>query len=855
MASVTLQDLSLRDCRKTDRVEALRKAYFRAVPEICTERPCLLTKFHLDHGLFEKETITILDKARAYRFVLENRKAVVVPNLAYDRDMQPFRFDTLSLFAGSTTSKYKGVPVFPEFLGLSLWPELGTIPRRPDNPFYLSSEAADDLNRRVFPFWIKANIHERTRSRFYPRQEGWDDPDRPLTSIELMEKLVFFLASKPKCISHTVPDFSKAISNGLRAQIHVAADRGRNADSASKRLFYSAVCEVLEGIIAYSRRLADSAEALAQREGDAARRHELRELAAIHRRVPEGPAESFRDALTTLWMCWIAVHLENPDVGLSLGRLDQLLYPYYVKDMERGSLNLQNAVELLCCLWLKIGDHVPSVPEASEQLFGGTGSNQAVTVGGVDAAGKNAVNDLTYLILRATELMRLRDPNLNARYCPGVSPDTYLRCLCEVNVSTGATPALHNDRAVIKALTACGDTLEQARDYAVVGCVEPGSQGRYYGHSASLLLNLTSVLELTLFAGKHRHTGERTINRETDPPDRLDTFEAFLRAFETQARWLIARATELNNQYGKIHQEIYPTPILSALFEGPMENGKDLIEGGARINASGATIIGLADVADSLTAIQTLVYKEKTVTFSEFLDALRKDFQGHEALYARLNNSDRTPKYGNDNPVADANAQWLVKLLHGIFDATPNYRGGRYRVGYWTMTNHAGLGRIMGATPNGRMAGKNFSSGITPVSRMAPDLGNALLSAASLPTQCLTSGVALNLKYTPEIENPEDLLDRFMTYTKAYFSDSDPKPDGGMEIQFNVIRPETLLKAYEHPELPEYAELLVRVSGYTAYFKDLNRQMQREIIERTMYRLSTGAMLDSQRVSLRPPQS
>lgn len=842
MTCVTLEDLSLRDCRVTERVASLREAYFRAVPEICTERPCLITQYHLEQGLFEQESITILDKARAYRFVLENRTPVIAPTLAYDRNMRPFHFDTLSLFAGSTTSKFKGVPVFPEFLGLSLWPELGTISHRPSNPFHLSAEEAEDLNRRVFPRWMNTTIHELTRRRFYPKQIGWDDPDRPLTSLELMEKLVFFMASKPKCISHTVPDFSKALGLGLRQRIEEAEQRKRETRTQSKRVFYGAMCEALEGIIAYSHRLADAADDLARREGNANRRRELRDMASVHRRVPEGPAQSFREALTTLWVCWIAVHLENPNVGLSLGRLDQLLYPYFAKDREQGAIDLQDAVELLCCLWLKVGDHVPSVPEASEQLFGGTGSNQAVTIGGVDADGRDAVNDLTYVILRVTELMKLRDPNLNARYCPGVSGEEYLERICEVNLHTGATPALHNDRAVIKALTARGDTEQQARDYAVIGCVEPGSQGRYYGHSAAILLNLASVLELTLFAGKHRHTGDRVINRETVPAERFETFEAFLEAFESQARWLITRATELNDHYGITHQDHYPTPILSALFEGPMDEGRDLVEGGARINASGATIIGLSDVADSLTAIQTLVYEEGTVSFSELIDALRKDFLGHEVLLKRLRNASKTPKYGNDHPAADGNVRWLVTMLDRVFGAIRNYRGGAYRVGYWTMTNHAGLGRLMGATPNGRRAGESFASGITPVSGMAPDLGNALNSSASLPAASLTSGVALNLKYTPEPGDRIAQCTRFTEYAKAYFDDDEGRRDGGMEVQFNVIDHETLVDAYRNPGKPEHAELLVRVSGYTAYFKDLNRQMQKEIIERTEYLLSRGAM-------------
>ncbi|MFQ6078818.1 MAG: pyruvate formate lyase family protein, partial [Thermodesulfobacteriota bacterium] len=508
--------------------------------------------------------------------------------------------------------------------------------------------------------------------------------------------------------------------------------------------------------------------------------------------------------------------------------------------IENGNIDIQSGIELICCLWLKIGDHVPAIPDAGEQLFGGTGSNQAITFGGIDKDGNDAVNDLTYVMLRATELMKLRDPNPNARYYPGINSKDYLRRLCAVNLNTGAIPAIHNDRAIIKALTSKGETIEQARDYGVIGCVEPGSNGRSYGHSAAILLNLTSALELALFDGRHRHTGmDLVISKETGDPTTFTTFDEFKDAFEEQTRWLIERATTLNNMLGRVHQDFYPTPILSAFFEGPMEKGKDLIQGGALINSSGAAIIGLADVADSLSAIQKVVFEEKEFRFAELVDALEKDFVGHEALQKRLTNPEKTPKYGNEDPVADANVSWIVELLDREFGSRENYRGGRYRVGYWTMTNHAGFGRLMRALPSGRKAHENFTSGITPVSGVTPYLTKALHSVAKQPAQCLSSGVALNLKYTPE--SGETVLDNFVASVEGYFDDADGERDGGMEIQFIIADHNTLAEAVVHPE--NYPGLLVRVSGYTAYFKDLNPQMQKEIIDRTEYRFSTGKMV------------
>jgi pyruvate formate-lyase/glycerol dehydratase family glycyl radical enzyme len=834
-------DRFFRDVPLTPRVEGLKKVYFDALPEVCIERARLVTDYHVRNGLLGKDRISILDKARAYRYVLENREPVVRHAAAYGEGMRRFPFADRQLFAGSTTSKFKGVPLYPEFLALTLWPELGTLPRRARNPYQLTEAEAEELNQRIFPAWIDDTLLELARKRCFRDNLEKTGVARSAPELALLSKLVFFLASKPNCISHTIPDFSRAIRLGLRAIADEARTRGAAAGDDRARTFYAAVAESMEGVIAYSRRLAARADELAA-EADPAAAAELRELAGIHRRVPELPARSFREGLTTVWVCWIAIHLENPNVGLSLGRLDQLLWPLYRDDVRAGVLDAARAVELVSCLWLKIGDHVPTIADAGEQLFGGTGSNQAITIGGVDAEGRDAVNELTYVLLRATELMRLRDPNLNARYAQGVNPGEYLRRVAEVNVTTGATPAVHNDRAAITALTARGDTLAQARDYGIVGCVEPVSSGRAYTHSAAILLNLTSVLELTLFNGRHRHTGlDRVMSLETGDPAGFTTFDQLRAAFAAQASWMVDRATSLNQVLGLTHQAYYPTPILSALFEGPMEKGRDLIEGGAAINASGATIIGMADVADSLSAIRQVVFDERAASLAELLAALKRDFAGAEPLRLRLSDPARTPKYGNDDPRADGMVTWLLELLDGLFGAKESYRGGRYRVGYWTMTNHAGFGRLMAATPNGRKARESFTSGFTAVSGATPHLTAALNSAANQPARFLTSGVALNIKYAPERGDREAMLDRFAASIEGAFDPAGGRRDGALEVQFNVTGHDTFAQAVSHPG--DYRELLVRVSGYTAYFKDLSPQMQKEIIDRTEYELSTGDMV------------
>lgn len=833
----------LGQCKLSDALRQQRADYVRAMPEVDIERPRLVTQLHDEAKLLgdKVDRIGILDKARIYRRVLAERQAIVWHERAWEagrikgaerEDPQSFTVKDRSPFAGSTSSRYKGVLIYPEFLALTLWPELRDLPRRTTNPYQISGTEVDELDRDVFPKWLDSSLLEVCR-RMHPEVER---------ELGLLEKLVFFIASKPNCISHTIPDFSRAVRDGLRAVVQ-DAERHLETCKAEQRDFYLAVIEVLEGILVYARHLADKAKELAEKETDAQLKQELLEIEEIYRRIPEQPSKTFRDGLTAVWLCWIAVHLENANVGMSLGRLDQLLWPLFRDDIAAGRLTPEKAVELVGHLWLKIGDHVPTVAAAGEQLFGGSGSNQAITIGGVDAAGEDAVNDLTYVMLRATELMLLRDPNLNARYYPGKHQSAYLERLCDANITTHATPALHNDAAVIRALTRKappdGHSVLQARDYGVIGCVEPGACGAFYGHTGALLVNITAALEMALYDGFHPHTGfEDRQGEPTGDVARLPNYGSFREAFKRQLTWLIDHAIRLNEALGRTHQSHYPTPILSALFKGPMDKGLDLIAGGAEINGSGVALIGMADVTDSLSAIERWVFKgPDPIPFADLREALKADFP-KEDLRANLSNPLKTPKYGTGDPAADANAKWLVETLDGLLSGRKNYRGGDYHAGYWTMTNHAGIGKFVGALPSGRKKEMNLASGITPVSGQADSLPAALVSVARLPSASITNGMAFNLKLFPDEGDRPQMVSKMLAYVKGYFDDKNR--DGGMEIQFNVTDHEKFVEVAKDLDNPAYRDLLVRVSGYTAYFKDLAPRMRAEIINRTEYKLSTG---------------
>ncbi len=822
MDKVTLQDVSLKDItlEQLSRLKRMRDRHFASRPEICTELPLNITHYlqKFDH----KADLPEVRAGKLYKYVLENKTALIAED---------------NLLAGTTSTKPIGVMLIPDFYSLVLWPELETMATRKVNRFGISPEDIDILNRKVFPFWLNRTVMEVTRA----------DRKNP-ACMQLMERIIFFNGSKGITISHTIPNYAVVVERGLEA-LREDARKGLQAaqkdNDAERQNFYEGVDLALGGIINYAERLSRKALELAEEQADPRRRDELLKISKICQWVPAQPPRTFWEALNAIWICKIALHQENGNFALSLGRLDQILYDLYAEDIRKGDLTVAQAVELVGCFWLSIADHVPISPEAAEEILGGTGSNQAITLGGVTRDGKDAVNDLTYVMLKATELLKLRDPNVNARYHYDVNPRKYLERLCEVNMATKATPCFHNDAAVIRSLRETfreqNITEEDARDYGVVGCVEPFSAGRTYGHSGAVYINLSAALEMALSGGKHRLTEEEQIGPATTPFEKLTTWKDFQKAMGTQIDWLIDQAVTFNNYTGITHQNIHRTPMLSALMEGCMAKGQDVICGGATYNASGGTIIGLAEVVDSVTAIREFVYEKKTMSAAEMLEAIDTNWEGknekeqekYKKLHAWVQHSKE--KFGRESQMAQENANWLMDFMHGDFRKRPNYRGGHYTTGYWTMTMHAGLGRITKALPSGRKDWETFASGITPVSGSAPQLTPCLNFVGGLDHLKITNGQALNIKYFP----PTATLPAFASTIEGYFKGNADRP-GGLQVQFNVIDRERLKDMMQHPENYANEPLMVRVSGYTAYFQDLNPQMQREIISRAEYDLVDG---------------
>lgn len=793
----------------------MKDRLFSERPAICTERARNLTAFFREEGFELDASGAPWNPSLRQGLALKHVLATKEPRI-FEGDMLP----------GSTTSKRLGVQLFPEFGATLIWPELHTVRSRRLNPYEIDAADIDTLNHDVFPFWIDRNIREHTRKKYgNPISQRFDD------------HFVLYFMWKTQAISHTIPDWSSLFEKGISGIIaSVRNARARANGDPGKVAFHDGVIAALEGVLLHASRLREEALRQAAVATDPRRSAELMEMARVLSVVPASPATTFREAITATWIAWVALHQENMNAGLSLGRLDQVLYPYFERDMhgagtpEAKARVLREVIELVFSFYMKCGDHLPLVPNVGNKLFGGSSSDQALTLGGMTRDGQDAVNDLTYIFLKVTEMACVRDPNVNARFNVSCNSNEYLARLCEVNINTTATPSLHNDEVMIRSLVQRGFAIDDARDWAATGCVEPTIVGKHFGHTNCMLLNLVAPLEVLMNDGHHPII-HYPVSEGLTPPfssERYRTFDEVLAGYKAQLAFLIEKSVEINNMLGTAHQATHPTPLLSALIQGTVEAGRDVVDGGATYNSSGVALVALVDVIDSLLALKMVVFEWKKATLEQFKQAIDRNYSApHDKVI--LEHVKRVPKFGSDDPGSNALAADLVAFMDETYGKARNYRGGRYMVGFWSMSNHTAFGKLSGALPSGRLAGKAFTPGITPSPGSSDQLLDNIKTVARIDGNRTPNNIAFNVKLVP---GPGDAhavsVDRFAAYAKSYFD------LGGMQMQFNVVTSGMLRDAMKHPE--QYRWLMVRISGYNAYFIELNEDMQRELIERMEFR-------------------
>jgi pyruvate formate-lyase/glycerol dehydratase family glycyl radical enzyme len=795
----------------------LKNNWFSEHAWLCDERAKNVTDFHNEHGFENTKDGKAFDpdlrQGMALKYILSKKKPII-----FNDDLLP----------GTTTSKRIGVQMFPELGGVTIWPELHTMQSRDLNPYHISEDAIKNLNDYIFPYWMDRCVREKTRAKFGNQ-----------FSQRLDEFFCLYFEWKPYAISHTIPDFELVLKNGLSKVIENINEKIKVETVEKKINFYNGMKHALEGVLEYSQNLRNEAEnqlrsLKGKNHSNGERMKNLERIVDSLNRIPHNPAETFMDSIVEIWILFLCFHQENMNAGLSLGRLDQILYPYFVKSMENAGTNeekekqIQEIINLIGAFYFKCQDHLPLVPNVGNKLFGGSSSDQALTLGGVTPEGKNGVNDLTYIFLKVTEMLGLRDPNVNAKFHPDFNSDEYLKRLCEVNINTTSTPSLHNDKEMIEVMVEHGFKIEDARNWGATGCVEPTSIGKHFGHTGCIMFNTIAPLEILIGNGYHPLIHPQ-INSVTKlfQNENFPTFEDLFEGYKAQLRFIVDQCVEYNNNLGLIHQEVHPTPLLSAIFQGPLEEGKDLVRGGAIYNSTGVALVAVSDVIDSLMALKKIVYEQKNVSLQEFKIAMKRDFKGEndKILYELIK---KTPKFGSNDSETNKMAADLLDFLYTTFKNQKNYRGGEYRIGLWSMSNHVAFGKLSGTMPSGRLKGKSFTPGITPAPSSSDQLLNNIKSVAKLDSKKTPNNIAFNVKLIPgPNDSHEKTVENFTSYTKSYFD------LGGLQMQFNVVTSEMLREAMLYPE--NYRWLMVRISGYNAYFTSLNEDMQMELVERYEY--------------------
>lgn len=784
----------------TSRIEQFKKAYIEAKPSISTKRAEIFTD---SHKKTEGEAVNVR-RAQAFYDVCSQ-----IPVTIFEGE----------LVVGSISEFRKSGIVCPEYSWKWVDEEMDSFESRTQDPYRIDEAARKILRQDIFPYWKGKSLEETFLTRIHPE-----------TAKVLVDTGVIDNDSKWRnAVGEVTADYQDVIFKkgfgGIKeeALAHLSQLEPTSAEALEKIDFYRAAVLSCEGIITLARRYAEQAAALAETEADAIRKSELMAIAAICRRVPEHPPETFAEAIQMVWFTQMGSILSENSLALNLGRFDQYMYPCYEKDIKAGLITQDQAQELIEALWIKLSEWVWAISSNTAKFFAGYNSFQNLTVGGRTRDGRDATNALSYMCLKATENVKTHQPGLSVRIHPD-SPDEFLLAVCKlVRVGTGF-PAIHNDRTGSQMLLAAGLSPEDARDWSNCGCVVP--HFRKIGEWTSAVnVNFAAALEFVLNSGKSRFH-DKVMGLVEKPAAELASYEEVKNAFLSQLANLVKHSVVGSVTAQRIHAEMVPRPYLSLLVDGCLDKGKDLSKGGAKYNLGPVlTGIGVADTANSLAMIKKLVFEEKKYTLAEICQALEADWAGYEQL---RKDALACPKYGNDDDYVDSIAVELTDFYNHEVTAYKDYFGSTFNSAFMGISNYIPAGSVIGATPDGRKAWSPLTEGVSP--HAGTDLTSptaAMRSAAKINHDVHSGGTLLNVKFSPELLESDRSLKNLAAIIRSYFA------LGAFHVQFNVISTETLRKAQENPE--NYKDLLVRVAGYSTQFVNLSREAQEAIIARTTY--------------------
>ncbi len=837
------------DLEPTERIQKLKDALYDHLPEIEADRAVLLTESYMAS---EGEPI-ISRRAHAFKHICEN-----IPITIRDNE----------LIVGSATKSPRGCQVFPEFSFEWLENEFETVATRSADPFYISDENKHILHE-VYKYWKGRTTSELATS--YMADE----------TIKAMEHNVFTPGNYfYNGVGHVTVDYAKVLKKGYKGIIAEAdaelkkCDFG-DADYAERTHFLKAVIESCEAAVTYAKRYAALAREMAEKCRDQNRRSELVKIAQNCEKVPENGAESFYEACQSFWFVQMLLQVESSGHSISPGRFDQYMYPYYRADLEAGRISPEAAQELMDCIWIKLNDLNKCRDASSAEGFAGYSLFQNLIAGGQTPEGLDATNDLSFMSIQATRHVMLPQPSFSVRVWNG-SPHEFLIKAAELTRTGIGLPAYYNDEVIIPSLISRGLSVEDARDYNIIGCVEPQKSGKTEGWHDAAFFNMCRPLELTMYSGCDKSgsnpSGE-LVGAETPDVTKMKTFDEFYDAFKAQTSYMIKLLVNADNAIDKAHMERCPLPFESSMIYDCIGRGKPTQCGGALYNFTGPQGFGIANMTDALYAIKKLVFEDKKFTMAELREALEHNFgeditdKAAEMLttaevksmaasgknvseniirdifmakktqenasefqrnrYRKIKSYiDDVPKYGNDIEEVDLFARDVAYTYTRPLEGFENPRGGQFQAGLYPVSANVPLGAQTGATPDGRYAFTPIADGVSPsAGKDTHGPTSSCNSVSKLDHGIASNGTLFNMKFHPSALEGNAGLESFVALVRGYFDQK------GSHVQFNVVSRETLRDAQAHPE--KYKSLVVRVAGYSALFVTLSKSLQDDIINRT----------------------
>jgi len=780
------------------RVEKLRKQSLDAVETLSGERALLMTEFYKqDLGLLSKP----VERALSFAYQMEHRSLCLNEG---------------ELIVGEKGHAPKAAPTFPELCCHSL-DDLDILNSREKTRFKVPAEVRKLYDQSIISFWNGRSMREKLFQEMTP---AWKAAYEAGIFTEFMEQ---------RAPGHTVLD-DKIYHLGMLDFIRRIDERLASLDylfdpaAYDKQEELKAMRITAQAIIRLAERYAELAEALSLSEEDDGRRKELDKIAEVCRHVPAHAPANFHEALQYYWFVHLGVTTElNTWDAYCPGRLDQHLLPFYERGLADGSLSRTSAEELLQCLWVKFNNQ-PAPPKVGVTAAeSGTYTDFAqINFGGLKPDGSDGVNEVTYLLLDVVEEMRLLQPSASIQVSKK-NPDRFIKRAARIIRTGFGQPSIFNADLIAQELVRQRKSVADARCGGSSGCVEVGAFGKE-NYNLTGYFNLPKVLEITLNNGMDSRTG-KLIGLQTGDPGGFNTFDELFSAFEKQINYFVDIKARGNNVIERLYAAYLPCPFLSLLTDDCIATGKDYHNGGARYNTTYIQGVGLGSIADELASIRQHVYEQKTITMSDLLSMLAADFEGQER--ARQLFLNRTPKYGNDDEYADGLMVRVFNAYYNAVEGRPNTKGGQYHINMLPTTCHIYFGSVTGAMPDGRKAGQPLSEGVSPVQGADRHGPTAVVRSVAKMDQVRTGGTLLNQKFTPQVLDGEEGLDKLVHLVRTYFNLD------GHHIQFNVVDAATLLAAQQNPE--QYRSLIVRVAGYSDYFCDLSKSLQDEIIARTAH--------------------